>query len=186
MPKKRRAFWLANLDENRIFQRPYFKAFDLPDVPDAEILSTLKTSDSDSLDEMERKLAQVKSLYEKTQDFQDLVDRYSVRYSKVHGKAYGEILTLILTLATLFPALRKLYYENEERIQKEYKKIFIERLRKYRKAAGLTLARLGELTQVSPSAMSHYSRGAREMPLHTLARVSKVLNVSTDELLGLK
>lgn len=186
MPKKRRAFWLANLDEDRIFQRPYFKAFDLPDVTDAEILSMLKVSDSDSLEEMERKLAQVKSLHEKAQDFQELASRYSDRLKKVHGKTYADFLSLVMSLADLLSALRQLYYENEKRIQKEYQKIFIERLKKYRKAAGLTQKELGELVQVSPMGMSHYARGERDIPTHTLIRIAKILNVSTDELLGLR
>lgn len=70
--------------------------------------------------------------------------------------------------------------------KEEYKKIFIERLKKYRKAAGLTQKELGELVQVSPMGMSHYARGERDVPTHTLIRIAKILNVSTDELLGLR
>lgn len=186
MPKKRRAFWLKNFDEKKVLQRPYFKAFALPDVPDAEILSLLTVCDSDSVDEMERKLAQVKSLHEKAQDFQELASRYSKRLKKVHGKVYLNFLSLVMSLADLLSALRQLYYENEKRIQKEYQKIFIARLRQFRKAAGLTQKELGELVQVSPMGMSHYARGERDIPTHTLIRIAKILNVSTDELLGLR
>lgn len=186
MPKTKRAFWLANLDEAKILQRPYFKQFELPDVTDIELLSILKVSEDDSLSEMEGKLTKVKALHEKAQDFLDLIDRYSDRLKKVHGKAYWEFLFLVMALPELIKALRRLYYENEKRIQAEYKKIFIERLKKYRKAAGLTQKELGELVQVSPMGMSHYARGERDIPTHTLIRIAKILNVSTDELLGLR
>ncbi len=70
--------------------------------------------------------------------------------------------------------------------KEEYQKIFIERLKKYRKAAGLTQKELGELVQVSPMGMSQYARCKRDIPTHTLIRIAKILNVSTDELLGLR
>ncbi|MBQ7705029.1 MAG: helix-turn-helix transcriptional regulator [Selenomonadaceae bacterium] len=187
MPKTRDAYWLENFDEKRILQRRYFKKFNLPHLSDAEILATLKVNDEDSVEAMEQKLSKVRALHDQAQRFNNkMLIRYSERLKKVHGKTYGDYLLACMSVAELIHALRKIYYADEGRIQKEYQKIFIERLKKYRKAAGLTLTKLGELTQVSPRGMSHYARGAREMPLHTLARVSKVLGVSADELLGLR
>ena len=187
MPKTRSAYWLENFDEKRILQRRYFKKFNLPQLSDVEILATLKVNDEEAIQATEQKITTVKALHDQAQNFNNkMLIRYSERLKKVHGKTYGEYLLACMSVVELIQALRKLYYDNEKQIQRKYQQIFVERLKKYRKAAGLTLTRLGELTQVSPRGMSHYANGAREMPLHTLARVSKVLGVSTDELLGLR
>ena len=187
MPKTKSAYWLANFDEKRILQRRYFKKFDLPQLSDAEILATLKVNDEESVQVMEQKLSEVKALHDQAQNFNNkMLIRYSERLKKVHGKTYGEYLLACMSVAALIQSLRKLYYDNESRIQQEYKKVFTERLKKYRKAAGLTQKELGELVQVSPRGMSYYARGEREMPVHLLIRISKILNVSVDDLLGVK
>lgn len=186
MPKTKKAFWLKNFDEDKIFQRPYFKAFALPDVPDAEILSLLKVCDSDSLEEMEQKLTKVKDLHEKAQDFQELASRYSDRLKKVHGKAYADFLALVMSLAALLSELRRLYYANEKLIQQRYRKDLIDRLKYFQKNAGVTRKRLGEMVQVSPQSMYDYWHQRRDIPIHTLIRLAKVLNIPGDVLLGLR
>jgi len=187
MPKTRSAYWLENFDEKRILQRQYFKKFELPQLSDVEILDSLKVNADDSVMEMEEKISKVRALHDQAQRFNNkMLIRYSERLKKVQGKTYGEYFVACMSVAELIHALRKIYYADEGRIQKEYRKVFTERLKKYRKAAGLTQKELGELVQVSPMGMSHYARGERDMPTHTLIRIAKILNVTADELLGLR
>ena len=149
-------------------------------------METLKVNDEDSIQAMEQKLTKVKALHDQEQKFEKMAVRYFDRKSKVGGVVYIDEISARNAVVSLIIGLRKLYYADEGRIQKEYQKIFIERLKKYRKAAGLTQKELGELVQVSPMGMSHYARGERDMPTHTLIRIAKILNVSADDLLGLR
>lgn len=186
MPKTKAAFWLANFDEEKILQRPYFKKFSLPPLTDTEILSSLEVSEEEDIASMEEKLSVIKALHTAAQNFNNLLIRYSERLKKVAGKTYGEFLAATMATAELIQSLKQLYYTVESTIQKHYRKTFTERLRQYRKAAGLTQKELAALVQVSPMGISHYARGERDVPTHTLARLSKVLGVTTDELLGLR
>ena len=58
-----------------------------------------------------------------------------------------------------------------------------ERIRKLRKAAGITQAQLGETAQVEPSNISHIERGATKVSLPTLLRIANALHASLDELI---
>ena len=57
-----------------------------------------------------------------------------------------------------------------------------KRIRKFRKAFNITQARLGEMSQVEPSNISHIERGATKVSLPTLLRIANALNASLDEL----
>ena len=184
--KTRKAFWLKEFDAERILSRPYFKRFNLPQKSDDEILTSLKAKEDDSIDELEEKVQLVKSLHEQAQNFEKMIVRYFDRKSRMGGVVYIDEITARNEVAGLIQALRKLYYEVEGAIQKRYRKTFTERLKQYRKASGLTQRELGELVQVSPRGMARYISGEREVPVHTLIRLSKLLNVSADELLGLR
>lgn len=183
MPKTRNAFALKNFDEERILQRRYFNdCGKKPNFTDSEIVQSLMVNDSDSIDEMEEKLSKIKALHTRLLQFNALIKRHIQR----KGKACIEEITAQMSISELETKLRETYYSTEKTIQSKYRKIFTERLKQYRKAAGLTQKELGELVQVSPMGMSYYARGEREMPLHTLARISKILDISADELLGIK
>ena len=57
-----------------------------------------------------------------------------------------------------------------------------ERIRHFRKAMHMTQARLGEISQVEPSNISHIERGATKVSLPTLVKIANALRVSLDDL----
>jgi transcriptional regulator with XRE-family HTH domain len=65
-------------------------------------------------------------------------------------------------------------------------KDFGKRLAKFRKARGLTQEQLGELVDVSKRVIAYYEGETKYPPAHLIAPLSKALNVSADELLGIK
>ena len=60
------------------------------------------------------------------------------------------------------------------------------RLRALRKTKGLTQSELGERVNVSTRALCSYETDQREPPAHLLPILAKNLDVSLDELMGLK
>ena len=185
--KTRKAFWLKEFDAERILSRAYFKRFNLPQKSDDEILKTLEPAADDSIDSLERKVTLVRSLHEQAKK---LNNNLIVRYLNWHGErklpVYIDVTDANFAVSNLINRLAKIYYEVEGTAQQKYRKIFADRLKKYRKAAGLTQRELGELVQVSPRGMSYYARGEREIPVHTLMRIAKILRITTDDLLGFR
>ena len=185
--KTRKAFWLKEFDAERILSRAYFKRFNLPQKSDDEILKTLEPAADDSIDSLERKVTLVRSLHEQAKK---LNNNLIVRYLNWHGErklpVYIEVTDANFAVSNLINRLAKIYYEVEGTAQQKYRKIFADRLKKYRKAAGLTQRELGELVQVSPQGMSNYVKGRRDVPTHTLIRIAKILRITTDDLLGFR
>ncbi|MBQ6296149.1 MAG: helix-turn-helix transcriptional regulator [Selenomonadaceae bacterium] len=62
--------------------------------------------------------------------------------------------------------------------------IFAARLRQARKAAGLTQAQLAEKTGITQSGYTRYERGINDPSISTLKKLSEILNVSLDWLIG--
>jgi len=71
-----------------------------------------------------------------------------------------------------------------KRKQRRIDEAFGERLRRLRKAKGLTQSELGERVGVSLRALSGYERGECEPSVHLLAPLAQHLGVSLEELLG--
>lgn len=65
-------------------------------------------------------------------------------------------------------------------------KNFGKRLAKFRKASGLTQQQLGDKVGVSKRVIAYYEGETKYPPTHLIAPLSKALNVSADELLGIK
>jgi transcriptional regulator with XRE-family HTH domain len=63
---------------------------------------------------------------------------------------------------------------------------FGKRLARFRKASGLTQQQLGEKVGVSKRVIAYYEGETSYPPAHLTGPLAKALNVSTDELLGLK
>jgi len=59
-----------------------------------------------------------------------------------------------------------------------------ERLRSARKQKGLTIAELAKLLGVAPITVSRYETNKREPDIETLKKLSDILDVSVDYLLG--
>jgi transcriptional regulator with XRE-family HTH domain len=62
---------------------------------------------------------------------------------------------------------------------------FGDRLRRFRKAKGLTQTELGDLVGISQRLVTYYETQGGNPPADVLARLSEALDVSTDVLLGL-
>ena len=200
--KRRDAFAFRDFDRARILQRPFFKSFHFDSATDTEILEKLKAADSDSIDDMENKLVIIKATHDRLGQYQRLIDKHTKRcdrYNKRKAAALGvtlselkrfaptlEYFTNSLDCIELADKLTKHYYELEKQIQERYRKEFTTRLKQARLKAGLKQKELGDLVQVSPQGFSLYERGERDIPIHTVIRLAKVLNISGDEILGLK
>ncbi len=63
---------------------------------------------------------------------------------------------------------------------------FGQRLERFRKERGLTQIQLAEMIDSSQRTLSHYETGRGYPPAPTIAALAKALNVSADDLLGVK
>jgi transcriptional regulator with XRE-family HTH domain len=61
---------------------------------------------------------------------------------------------------------------------------FVERLKEFRKARGLSQVRLAELIGVSPRVYNRWERGIATPRLDTVVQIADILDVSLDELAG--
>lgn len=196
--KKQNAFALRDFDATRILQRPYFKKFreeyHIADTTDDEILESLNAADDDSVDDMERKLKTLKAAHTLLFEFRNLINHHETRLNKYNKQAAEnqrgapmiEYVTADLDAMELSNKFADSYLELEKKIQKKYREEFTARLKEARKQAGLTQKQLAYFVEVSPQVFSRYERGEHDMPIHTVARLAKVLHLSGDQILGLK
>lgn len=202
--KTKNAFAFQDFDSTKILQRPFFKDFHFDtNKSDAQILESLNTVEEDSVDAWERNLYVIKATHKCLTKFRYLIDRHNeTRLDKYNKKkSLSEKITITelerpapvmeyfsasLSVLELMNKLKKLYYDVEKKIQVRYRKEFGMRLRRIRQNLGLTQAKFGDLVQVSPQVFSLYERGEHDVPIHTIIRLAKMLNMSSDQLLGLK
>lgn len=197
------AFAFRDFDRARILTRPFFKSFGFtPEKRDTEIMEELNAAAGDTIDTLEEKLRRIKATHDRLEKYRHLIEKHSQRcdrYNKRKAAALSvtlselkryaptlEYFTAGLDCVELADKLAKLYYELEKQIQERYRKEFTTRLKQARLKAGLKQKELGDLVQVSPQGFSLYERGERDIPIHTVIRLAKVLNISGDEILGLK
>ena len=193
-----KTYAFRDFDSRRILQRPYFKRFreeyQIEDNPDERILETLKATEENSLDVLESRLKAIKIAHTLLVGFHNLINRHEARLNRYNKRAAEnqqgapmiEYFTAELDVMELMNKFADAYLELEKHIQKKYREEFTARLKKARKKAGLTQRQLGDLVEVSPQVFSRYERGERELPIHTVARLAKVLKLSGDQILGLK
>ena len=192
MPKTRNAFALKDFDETKILQRRFFKQFNLSNQADDEILKLLQATADDDVDTMEQKLSTIEKILDKLVDYQHFIGCHlkrlgRCRFAKTHPQRNDEIVIKYFSAEIKTAELIKkvsLQEENtEKKIQKKYRDIFTANLRKYQKASGLTQKELGEQVKASPTVISRYLHGERDIPIHTLIRILKALNISADKIL---
>lgn len=195
MPKTKDAFAFRNFDETRILQRPYFRQFNLPNQPDAEIIQSLQVADDDTVDDIEKKINHLDFVLDKLVDFYRIISRHlnklgRYKFHKTKPARNDELLVKYFSAqikcADLTAKINRLYDTTEKAVPKIYRKVFTDNLKKYRQSAGMTQKELGDLVNVSPQSMSRYALGQLEVPLHILIRIARALNVTTDKLLGLQ
>ena len=202
--KTKNAFAFRDFDSTRILQRPFFKDFHFDTgKSDAQILESLSIVTEDSVDAWERNLYIIKATYERLFRFRRLINRHNEnrldKYNKRKSKSQDvkitelqrpapvmEYFSASLSVLELINKFKQLYSEIEKKIQVRYRKEFGSRLRCLRQDLGLTQAKFGDLVQVSPQVFSLYERGEHDVPIHTIIRLAKVLDMSSDQILGLK
>ena len=204
MPKTKNAFAFRDFDSARILQRPFFKDFYFEtDKSDEEILQSLSKTTEDSVDTWERRLYVIKATHERLIEFRHLIDRHNEKrlniYNEKKSKSEGiklaelqrpapvmEYFSASLNVLELMNKFEKLYHKIEKNVQGRYRKEFAARLKQARQALGLTQKQLGELVQLSPQVFSLYELGKRDIPVHTIIRLAKALDMNGNQILGLK
>lgn len=202
--KTKNAFAFRDFDSAHILQRPFFHDFNFDaDKSDAQILESLSIVPENSIDTWERNLYVIKATHERLLKFRRLINKHNEtrldKYNKLKAKSQDvkitelarpapvmEYFSASLSVLELMNQFKKLYYDIEKKIQVRYRKDFGSRLRRIRKDLGLTQAKFGDLVQVSPQVFSLYERGEHDVPVHTIIRLAKVLDMSSDQILGLK
>ena len=202
--KTKNAFAFRDFDSTRILQRPFFRDFHFDaDKSDAQILESLNIVTEDSVDAWERNLYVIKATYERLFRFRHLINRHNEnrldKYNKKKSKSQDvkitelqrpapvmEYFSASLSVLELMNKFKKLYSEIGKKIQIRYRKEFGTRLRRIRQDLGLTQAKFGDLVQVSPQVFSLYERGEHDVPIHTIIRLTKMLDMSSDQLLGIR
>ena len=198
--KTRNAFWLRNFDAERILQRRYFKDFQFGEKPDAEILADLLVNDDEDIQSMEEKVSTLRLLQKRIYALKKRIDRHIARYEKVAAQIKAKhnlpdkdeiLLTpaeyshLANLLFKMWKKVSDIFYKTENATRKKYRDNLIDRLKYYQKKSGINRKKLGEMIGVLPQSMYDYWHGRRDVPIYTLIRLAKVLNISGDELLGL-
>ena len=202
--KTKNAFAFRDFDSSRILQRPFFKNFYFDsNKSDAEILESLNQATEDSVDSWEKNLYAIKAIHDRLGEFRHLINRhnekrldtYNKRKSKLENVKITELqrpapvmeyFSASLSVLELMNKFKNLYRDIEKKIQVRYRKDFAGRLKRIRQDLKLTQKQFGDLIRVSPQVFSFYERGEHDIPVHTIIRLAKALNMSGNQILGLE
>ena len=202
--KTKNAFAFRDFDSSRILQRPFFKNFYFDsNKSDAEILQSLNDTKEDSVDSWEKSLYAIKAIHDRLGEFRHLINRhnekrldtYNKRKSKLENVKITELqrpapvmeyFSASLSVLELMNKFKTLYRDIEKKIQIRYRKDFASRLKRIRQDLKLTQKQFGDLIRVSPQVFSFYERGEHDIPVHTIIRLAKALNMSGNQILGLE
>lgn len=202
--KTKNAFAFRDFDSSRILQRPFFKNFYFDsDKSDTEILQLLNDTKEDSVDSWEKNLYAIKAIHDRLGEFRHLINRhnekrldtYNKRKSKLENVKITELqrpapvmeyFSASLSVLELMNKFKNLYRDIEKKLQVRYRKDFAGRLKRIRQDLKLTQKQFGDLIRVSPQVFSFYERGEHDIPVHTIIRLAKALNMSGNQILGLE
>lgn len=202
--KTKNAFAFRNFDSIRILQRPFFKNFYFDsNKSDTEILQSLSESTEDSVDSLEKSLYAIKAILDCLVKFRHLINRHNDKrldkYNKNKSKSEKvkitelqrpapimEYFSASLSVLELINKFKNLYRETEKKIQLHYRKNFANRLKKIRQDLGLSQRQLGDIIGISPQGFYFYEHGKRDVPVHTIIRLAKALNMNGNQILGLE
>lgn len=202
--KTKNAFAFRDFDSARILQRPFFKNFYFDsNKSDAEILDSLNTVNEDSVESWEKNLYAIKAIHDRLAKFRHLINRhnekrldtYNKKKSKLENVKISELqrpapvmeyFSASLSILELMNKFKNLYSDIEKKIQARYRKDFGSRLKRIRQDLKLTQKQFGDLIRVSPQVFSFYERGEHDIPVHTIIRLAKALNMSGNQILGIE
>ena len=202
--KTKNAFAFRDFDTERILQRPFFRDFYFePNKSDEEILQSLSETIEDSVDSWEKNLYTIKAIHDRLEKFRQLINQHNEKRLDKYNKKKSiserikitelqspapvmEYFSASLSVLELINKFKKLYREIDKKLQVRYRKNFAIKLKQIRQDLGLTQKQFGDLIQTSSQVFSLYERGAHDIPVHAIIRIAKALNMSSDQLLGLK
>lgn len=202
--KTKNAFAFRDFDSARILQRPFFKNFYFDsNKSDAEILQSLNDAKEDSVDSWEKSLYAIKAILDCLEKFRHLINRHNEKrldkYNKNKSKSENvkitelqrpapimEYFSASLSVLELINKFKSLYRETEKKIQLHYRKNFANRLKQIRQDLGLSQRQLGDIIGISPQGFYFYEHGKRDVPVHTIIRLAKALNMNGNQILGLE
>lgn len=197
MAKTSDAFALRDWELNRIFQRKFFDQQHLPNNTDEEILksldvATLNNSESmvsrlDNLHALKRRVAtytkRMLNHHKKLEKFfKDADTKEKFDRAWLLSQCYALVVEL---LGNLQSKLNRINLTSEKSIDEQRKKEFSSRLKKARRAAGLTQLDVALTLNSSANKYASYEQNKTEPSIATLIRICKQLNTSADKLLGL-
>ena len=212
MPKTKDAFAFRDFDGERILQRKFFRQLNLPCGTDNEILNRYRQRWAVrdlSAKECGEQAAELRKICSKTFQYLEKISAHCTKLEKLKNKcadvvaktsgekglktirriyylreSYGDFSTAIFNLCGILS-------EFEESFSNRYNALcraeFGNRLRETRRSKNLTQAQLADLVGgVSRNAIQKYESGVADISLPNLCKVTKILGVSADSLLGLK
>lgn len=211
MPKTKNAFALENFDAERILQRNFFLnrlGFVYEDYDDniIDIYNVAAISHLGSAEMVDRigtlrkfkvsAIAYTKLIDKHIKRLESFGTRYAKnfvsssvqmwqeKYRRVEElrQAYTNALSKLLSLQKKINGLER---DGEKAIDKQRRKEFAGRLQDARQKAGLKQSDLARKVGVASTTVANYEQGRSDPQIPMLIRLSQVLNISADNLLGL-
>lgn len=212
MPKTKDAFALRDFNEQYIFSYLYFRHYLgilNEDKSDAEILDFYDARNvvHSGAAKMVKKLADFqkykvavdtcKKVFDvRTKQLESLCTKYAQKFTETTApmwqekyrcaknlqQAYNDIISKLLILQK---KINELEQDGEKAIDKQRRKEFAERLQDARQKAGLKQSELARKVGVASTTVANYEQGRSDPQIPMLIRLSQVLNISADNLLGL-
>lgn len=211
MKKTKDAFALKGFDCERIFQRKFFLhrlgfAYSDNDTNVIDIYNVAAISHLGSVTMVER-LDALKKIKTAVLDYTKLINEHVKRLESLRT-AYTEKFTettaptwqekyrrakdfqqaykdVISKLVILQEKINKLEQDGEKALDKQRRKEFAERLQDARQRAGMKQSEVASQLKVASTTIANYEQGRSDPQIPMLIKIAKILNVSTDKLLGL-
>lgn len=211
MKKTKDAFALKGFDCERIFQRKFFLhrlgfAYSDNDTDVIDIYNVAAISHLGSVTMVER-LDALKKIKTAVLDYTKLINEHVKRLESLRT-AYTEKFTettaptwqekyrrakdfqqaykdVISKLVILQEKINKLEQDGEKALDKQRRKEFAERLQDARQRAGMKQSEVASQLKVASTTIANYEQGRSDPQIPMLIKIAKILNVSTDKLLGL-
>ena len=182
--KTKSAFAFQDFDEKKILSRSFFKDFRLPDGDDDTALEYFAAEDFANSADAEKKLEQLRRLYDRVTDFRRMVNRHVARLRKFWMATDDERAAALLRKYSWYNEVLEMfqlkfggYFVNgEDRLDDLYRKEFGSRLKAAREAAGMTPKDVARKLSLTVAGYQFYELGKRAPSIPTIIKLSKMFN----------